>query len=223
MSNFLGPKFEIEKFSPRILEESSKIYFDQNSNSEEDKNLISDSELNDMLVENVLKMIPSEQEDTGKDYFDFHVNSIMNLETNNEQDSDNLIQTLTERLNRANNTKECIISALHELPPNNPFRKSLISVIAPSYRSQRELAKDIRFSHSLVSRAVNMNESECLLRTTKNTPNTKRPHKATTDNLKLAHDIIQDLIPLNSAHVRSLQIASTNYTPTILTGYRLKL
>lgn len=109
---------------------------------------------------------------------------------------------LFSRIDEANRTKESIISVLHELPPNSPFRKSLISIIAPNYRTQEEIAKEVKLSKSLVSRAVRMKESECLLRTTLYTPNTKRPHKSTTDNLKLAYDLIQELIPLNSAHVR---------------------
>jgi hypothetical protein len=171
---------------------------------EKDSNLITDIELLDILIKDVMNMFPEEVDEYDNleeyDMINYHAENIEKLAQSSYQEISH--EELQDKLNNANNTKESIIAAIHALPYNSPFRKSLISIIAPNYRTQEEIAKDTKFSKNLISRSVNMKESECVLRTTKYTPYVKKPHKATTDNLKLAYEIVDELIPLNSVHVR---------------------
>jgi hypothetical protein len=114
-------------------------------------------------------------------------------------------------LKDANRTKDSIMNCLHRLPHNSPFRKSLISIISPNYKSQEDIVKDTKFSRSLVSRAKNLKVEQCLLRNLMYKPNTKRPHISTTENLQLAYQYLDEKIPMNSAHAR----VTTNNLTTI--------
>lgn len=91
---------------------------------------------------------------------------------------------------------------LGNLPPTSPLRQEIVAIISPAYSSQREAAKRLNVSQSLVGRATSLDIEDNVMNSIKQKPGIKHYHQQTTVQLAVAHNIMDNRYPMNSAHKR---------------------
>lgn len=96
------------------------------------------------------------------------------------------------------------------MPHHNPNKLPLLNIAGKCYKTQSEAAKRLGCSQPLMSRASKVNPYTTHLVNTKYPANTKRERHNTNEQLLQAKNVIEELVPENSAHVRKMDQTITN-------------